>query len=378
MLADSFVAAVALVSLVGAVPAVPVEHHSSSKCTEFYAPVTATATNVANITLDSPGSGSLQVGPAAFNIFFHFCTPSEPTERSKTVQILAHGEFTCRKGVTWLTNATGATYTQEYWNVQYKPEVYSYERAALAQGYSILSYDALGSGRSAHPDPLNVVQLPLLTQLVVGIVQAVRSGTLAPPHIALPDFDKIVYMGHSLGSLTLNTALAESPDLPVDAAVFTGFTHSGEAISNLTLAHGDLQIASQTFPDRFGSLSDGYTVVQDRTIFYAPPGSYEEGAFEYDTANQDTASVGLAFTLRSGFVPTPAYSGHVLAVIGDQDVTFCNQPGCANVFQEAAFYSAAASFEAQVIPNTGHVLNLHKSSVATYTVILDWLTRIGF
>ncbi|KAH7102880.1 hypothetical protein BKA62DRAFT_769417 [Auriculariales sp. MPI-PUGE-AT-0066] len=118
-------------------------------------PVTATATNVANITLDSPGSGSLQVGPAAFNIFFHFCTPSEPTERSKTVQILAHGE---------------------YWNVQYKPEVYSYERAALAQGYSILSYDALGSGRT-----FEVVHL-------------------APPHIALPDFDKIVYMGHSLGS----------------------------------------------------------------------------------------------------------------------------------------------------------------------------------
>ncbi|KAH7102876.1 Alpha/Beta hydrolase protein [Auriculariales sp. MPI-PUGE-AT-0066] len=364
MLADSFVAAVALLSLVGAVPAVPVEHYSSSKCTEFYAPVTATATNVANITLDSPGSGSLQVGPAAFNIFFHFCTPSEPTERSKTVQILAHG----------------ATYTHEYWNLQYKPEMYSYERAALAQGYSILSYDALGIGRSAHPDPLNVVQLPLLTQLVVGIVQAVRSGTLAPPHIALPDFDKIVYMGHSLGSMTLNTALAESPDLPVDAAVFTGFTHSGEgeAVSNLTLAHGDLQIASQAFPDRFGSLSDGYTVIQDRTLFYAPPGSYEDGAFEYDVETQDTVSVGLAFTLRSGFVPTPAYSGHVLVVIGDQDVTSCNQPGCANVFQEAAFYSAAASFEAQVIPNTGHVLNLHKSSVATYTVILDWLTRIGF
>ncbi|KAH7102884.1 hypothetical protein BKA62DRAFT_788042 [Auriculariales sp. MPI-PUGE-AT-0066] len=212
MLADSFVAAVALLSLVGAVPAVPVEHYSSSKCTEFYAPVTATATNVANITLDSPGSGSLQVGPAAFN----FSSTSARHRSLQSVQRLSRFLLTA-----------SATYTQEYWNVQYKPEVYSYERAALAQGYSILSYDALGSGR------------------MVGIVQAVRSGTLAPPHIALPDFDKIVYMGHSLGSLTLNTALAESPDLPVDAAVFTGFTHSGEAISNLTLAHGDLQIASQ-------------------------------------------------------------------------------------------------------------------------------------
>ncbi|KAH7097419.1 hypothetical protein BKA62DRAFT_817668 [Auriculariales sp. MPI-PUGE-AT-0066] len=219
------------------------------------------------------------------------------------------------------------------------------QRAALAQGYSILSYDALGSGRSAHPDPLNVVQLPLLTQLVVGIVQAVRS------------------------------------DLPVDAAVFTGvrtwvlyharvetdwhllpvyqFTHSGEAISNLTLAHGDLQIAPN-FPGSLRLVKRWLHGCTGSHLFYAPPGSYEEGAFEYDTANQDTA----------------LSDSHSLS--GDQDVTSATSLDAPTYSKRPHSTPPPASFEAQVIPNTGHVLNLHKSSVATYTVILDWLTRIGF
>ncbi|KAH7102864.1 Alpha/Beta hydrolase protein [Auriculariales sp. MPI-PUGE-AT-0066] len=365
MLASSwaaFATALALLSQVSALSTTSEHKHSTDDCTEFIAPVLANATNVANITLDSPGSGSLQVGPAAFDLFFRFCTPLRPTRRSKTVQILSHG----------------GTYTHEYWNIKYKPHVYSYERAALARGYSTLSYDTLGNGKSAKPDPFDVVQHPFLTQQVISLVHAVRDGTLAPPHIVLPAFDKVVYVGHSIGSILLNSALAASPNLPVDAAVFTGFTHSNEANPVLTVGNGALQIASQTFPDRFGSLSDGYTVSTYRAIFYGPPGSYEDGALAYDTAIQDLLTVGYAFTVRFGFVTASAFSGHVLAVAGEQDATFCTQPGCANLAQEAAFYPAAASFEAQVIPNTGHVLNLHKSSAATYTSILDWLARKGF
>jgi len=119
----------------------------------------------------------------------------------------------------------GATYTSDYWRFGYKPEVYSYERAALRAGYSVLSFDLLGCGDSEFPDPFLVVQIPLNIQLVIAMLKAVRRGSLAPRHVHMPKFSKIAYLSHSMGSGVLSGVIAEAPHL-VDAAVLTGVRQS--------------------------------------------------------------------------------------------------------------------------------------------------------
>jgi pimeloyl-ACP methyl ester carboxylesterase len=254
--------------------------------------------------------------------------------------------------------------------VPYKPEVYSYERAALARGYSVLSFDRLGAGKSEKPDPFNIVQIPLDIQLAVSISRAVRHGKLAPARLRLPRFHKVVYVGHSLGSAVLNAVLVEAPTL-LDAAVLTGvcyltcclcrhstnldrllrsyhrsqYTHPLPPIINPTVAAGQLQIARDTFPQRFGHLSEGYVVVANRSVFYGPPGSYENKALALDTATQNIVSVGEQWTLQYGVLTAPNFRGHVLTVVGQQDMQFCRDPGCTNVFDEAGFFPAARSFE---------------------------------
>ena len=114
-----------------------------------------------------------------------------------------------------------------------------------------------------------------------------------------------------------------------------------------TVANGGIQIASQTFPDRFGSLSDGYAVIANRTLFYGPAGSYEPGVLAHDVATQNTVSVGAAVTLAHGVLPAPGFRGHVLAVNGDSDAGNCVQPGCGSLVDERSYYAAATSFEAR-------------------------------
>lgn len=79
------------------------------------------------------------------------------------------------------------------------------------------STDHLGSGKSQRPDPLNQVQLPLDVAIVTEMTRRLRAGTLAP----LPAFNKILQVGHSLGSAILNGHIATAPTL-TDAIAFTG------------------------------------------------------------------------------------------------------------------------------------------------------------
>jgi len=92
----------------------------------------------------------------------------------------------------------------------------------------VLSFDLLGCGDSEFPDPFLVVQIPLNIQLVIAMLRAVRRGSLAPGHVHMPKFTKIAYVSHSMGSMILNSVIAEAPHL-VDAVVFTGVRQSPKA-----------------------------------------------------------------------------------------------------------------------------------------------------
>ena len=78
-----------------------------------------------------------------FDINAQLCTAQGP--KASTLQIATHG-FALNKN---------------YWDIRYRPSNYSYVDAAVAAGYSILTYDRLGAGDSSIADAYDVLQAPL-------------------------------------------------------------------------------------------------------------------------------------------------------------------------------------------------------------------------
>ncbi|KAH7097410.1 hypothetical protein BKA62DRAFT_817595 [Auriculariales sp. MPI-PUGE-AT-0066] len=151
------------------------------------------------------------------------------------------------------------------------------KRLALTHGYSTLSYDNLGNGEGS-PNPFNLAALSKL---------------------------------------------------------FMVYRHLGPPTYTPTVACSVIQIALQAFSNRSASVSDGYVVITNRSVFYSPPGLYEGAAVAHDATMQKLFTVMDAFTADRGFVATLAFHGHVLAVAGEQDAKFCVQqppgaPSCLN------------------------------------------------
>jgi len=86
-------------------------------------------------------------------------------------------------------------------------------------------------------------------------------------------FKDVVGVGHSFGSIQSVGVVAKYPK-DFDAVVLTGFSTNASALS-LTFADFNSAIANQNQPDRFGSLPNGYLVVDNAianqfAFFYYP------------------------------------------------------------------------------------------------------------
>lgn len=112
----------------------------------------------------------------ANDVEFVFASPSrQPTGEPISFSSDVLGEF-----ALWLLDfAThGVHYDSRYWDSEYQPEKHSYVDAALEAGYSTLTYDRLGVGRSDKPDAYTVVQAPLELEILRQLTLMARNGTL--------------------------------------------------------------------------------------------------------------------------------------------------------------------------------------------------------
>lgn len=112
-----------------------------------------------------------------FSIFSKLCVPNDAAKASKlsSIQFLTHG------GIT----------DHSYWDFA---AGYSYIDAAANQGYATFSYDRLGTGKSDHPDPKQIVQGPLQVDLAHVLVQKIKAASVGGIQ-----FTNVVRVGHSLG-----------------------------------------------------------------------------------------------------------------------------------------------------------------------------------
>ncbi|PMD40183.1 alpha/beta-hydrolase [Hyaloscypha variabilis F] len=316
-----------------------------------------------------------QLASGTFDVAATYCPPVDHVEgREETLQVLIHG----------------ATYTREYWfGFNYGPQ-YSWASYASSAGYATLSIDRLGNGQSSHPDPILTVQIPLQVEILHLIIAAARSGNLSlPAPYSGTKFSRIIAVGHSLGSVVVNSLNWRFP-ADADATILTGFA------SNLyTLQLLGFLAESGLLDPRYTALPVGYLEFFNKAYFsflFYNPGEFSTALRDVDFDTRGTISLGEAASLMFGSLQTE-YKGPVLVITGQHDSIYCSDVGidlqfllgtptcdmssAGIVAQAQTLYPLADDFEI-VWPNAGHCWQLHDNATYTFGIVHQWLADHGF
>jgi len=286
---------------------------------------------------------------------------SQGPAAGKTVQLLLHG----------------STYARYYWDLPYQPEHYSYVRSATKRGYVTFNLDRIGNGASDHPNG-NLVDIDANAYVVHQVVEALRAG-----QVASQSFQKVIVVGHSMGSMTTLNYAGSFPG-EADGIILTGFLHD----VNWTFVNTVLLPAlyPATFDPKFAGQFPNYDYLttlpgtRGGPFYYLP--NVNPQVLALDESLKQTTTIG---ELNTG--PLMVFSpisfeieGPVQVVIGEFDYIFCgslvncsDKPAVQNY--EEGFYSASACVETAVISDAGHNLNLHTNADAAFSQMLSWADR---
>ncbi|GAB2775291.1 alpha/beta hydrolase [Amycolatopsis magusensis] len=302
---------------------------------------------------DLPVSGPS--GPTT--VHGRFCLPAGTTPDA--VQLLVHG----------------GTYNSAYWDLPHAPERYSYQRDMAAHGYATFAMDQLGAGSSGKPLSPQLL-LPAAAKAVHEVVGHLRAGSVGG-HA----FDKVVLVGHSVGSGVVAAEAATYHD--VDAVILSGITHlPAIPVLALGVAFG-LQPAFAE-PRFLGSDLLYFTTRPGSRswLFYHQPNA-DPAVIAADEATKDQVSVpGMGTVAVFGIVlpVTKAIDVPVFQAVGAKDVLFCGVLAlrdCSTAeklhAQEAPYYGPAAKLSTYVLPEAGHSLALHRNASAYRDATRSWL-----
>ncbi|KAF2425554.1 alpha/beta-hydrolase [Tothia fuscella] len=362
-------------------------------CTQFNIPVVATAPSAiydiprvnndieaAAWTIHS-GTWSIPEGPqliirntttfGTFNIHVQLCVPKSTSKN--TLQIATHGVH----------------YDSRYWDPELVREKQSYVEASLKAGYTILTYDRLGTGQSDIPNAYDVVQAPLELEILRQLTLLARNGTLynlaskvnssSAAFHSLPKPNKVTHIGHSFGSFITSAFIARYPDL-TEGAIITGFI--------LSKYLG--MVGTTAFSPLFGGVSpynrpSGYIVCSKtgiQNIFFGGnlTTAYSTAMLDYGNAIKQPFAVGeLASAFNIIGLPGPGLKAPVQYVLAEFDFYICagDCKGLADPKVLAATYPNAKEIEVVIQPNTGHAFTLHNNATAGYQLTFDFLAKHG-
>ncbi|RFU23978.1 hypothetical protein B7463_g12360, partial [Scytalidium lignicola] len=354
----------------------------SPRCIEFTIPVTATSINVdiPDVTfttvqsvvdlLESTAPILNTSETSSFDISARFCYPTKVVaSRKNTVQLLVHG----------------ITYTKSYWSaLDYSPAVsnqlYSWVDFAAANGYPTLAFDRPGNGNSTRRDPFQIEQVPMHAAVTNEIVKGLKAG-----HFVNQKFDKVILVGHSLGSMIANNMAVTYGDF-ADALVLTGYTRFGTPTS---VIESDPFPAAE-FSKKFASLNSGYLVTSLESgrelAFFGRNDTFDPKVANIDFQIQDVVGIGELVTANS--FEAPDFTGPVAVITGRQDAAFCfvnntvlgdcGQGANSLPAQVSSFFPNASNFSYFVPENIGHCINLHLKAREAFAFAHSWLQSVGF
>ncbi len=273
------------------------------------------------------------------------------------------------KGRPLLILLSGGTYDHSYWSLPGAAATYSFVDAANRAGFAVLNLDRPGLGSSSKP-PAGTLTAESEAATTHQIIAELRNGSIAPF-----GFGRVILVGHSFGSAVALEEAGVYQD--VDGIVLTGFTHSAGPDLPQLLAH---QVAASTVPRlALENPPAGYSTSETgfRSLFYNPSDADPEVIAQDDalrstqTASENnTLGALLSGTAISGTVTAP-----MLALFGAQDRIF-SVPGGSGAATEYLFYGSTASFQAVVVPDAGHSVQLASNAAYTDDRILSWIQRI--
>ncbi|XDG09422.1 hypothetical protein ABKA04_009037 [Annulohypoxylon sp. FPYF3050] len=294
-----------------------------------------------------------------YSIGATYCEPS--TGPGAALEILTHG----------------IAFDRSYWDFSYASYNYSYTNAALARNYSVFFYDRLGLGGSSRGDPVNEIQTNLELAALYALTTKLRNGSIS----GIPTYRKVVHVGHSYGSILSYALVQGHPTGLSDGIVLTGFgQNSGNDSTYFT--YGGNFVLARNASMSLSSYPAGYMASGDRTgvqtNFFAPD-NFDPAVLQATYATTQPVTVGELMTLGSGAVGNNTFGGPVLVITGDRDIPFCggncNSTKPAIPYQSKQYFTNANSFDAVVVPNSGHGLNLEYTAATTYASIHDFLDQ---
>jgi len=301
---------------------------------------------------------------------------------------------------------SGTAYGKNYWDFPYQPDTYSYVRAANAAGFTTFNLDRVGIGGSSRPLSSQIT-IPSNAYSIHQAIQHLRSGAVGGVR-----YDRVVLVGHSLGSLISWYEAAEYQD--VDAVIASGILHTfdgpGVAKFGLTLYPAALD------PRFAGQIIDpGYLTTSPGTrsgSFYYPPNA-DPQVIDTDESLKETTTLFEAADVFEQELPgslggarviirkmlasscegvtrphwygvTPKITVPVLSVVGQYDTLLCGgatQPNrCADakkMRQDERGYFRGLAQRCLVqawVPDSGHNLNLHRNAPAWFNLANRWAT----
>jgi pimeloyl-ACP methyl ester carboxylesterase len=279
-----------------------------------------------------------------------------------------------RRATTLQVLVPGGTYDNRYWDIGHDPDALSYRLAMNNAGLATVAVDRLGSGRSARP-PSALVGVSAQAEAVHAMVRSLR-----------PRFDKVVLVGHSIGSATATTEAARYRD--VDGVVITGLTHHINGPGAVPVFTTLTPAALESEPDGYGP-DLGYltTVVGTRYSSFHTPGATDPGALAFDEATKGVVTAGetLDTGLMSSLVPVSRQIAvPVMVVMGGRDANFCGPPFGADCSSndalrasEEPFYAPEARLSTHVVPGYGHSLNYSPQAPAYHRAVIEWTNGIS-
>lgn len=373
---------------------------------------------VLNMTTWTSASSERAIGTVkidqTFKISGRLCIPPPKTSgpaksRAKILHLATHG----------------VGFDKRYWDVEVQPAStgeYSYVEAVLAAGYSIFTYDRLGTGRSDKPDAYEVVQTSVQIEILRQITLLARSGKLVASSKkltrstrSLDEYrpEKIIQVGHSFGSIAIAGLLSaegqssENTTSLADGAILTGFLISDpNKTAQIGMGPGvagwGFEFARALDPVNFADRPSGYLVEATKANLHlnffkqkqlpesrttTKKGIMRSGFdpklldYAYKIRQPNTVGEFVSFPGVLGSLrPTAKFKGPVQYMIGENDYAFCRGDckGTYDVeFLRRAFYPAAEKVEVYLQPGTGHGMTFARNASEGYKASLQFLGRYG-
>lgn len=206
-----------------------------------------------------------------------------------------HGPDHNRQLLRCWTGRADADGLDRYWDVEIKPEEYSYVDSALRHGYSILTYDRLGTGNSTKADAYEVLQAGVEIEVLRGLTELSRAGGLIQASTvvgatcndtsALENYTprKIAHVGHSYGSFMTSGLLSRYGNLS-DGAILTGFLINEHLLNEVGPEAFGYEFAAESDPSRFADRPSGYIVAASESNIqqiFLKQGTFEPELLRY-------------------------------------------------------------------------------------------------